>query len=457
MRELPSWCTPAALAWLQTILQERFGQLFTLQVKSDDTLAIGRLDDARCITFALDGATFNRADADLPCAYWNGVAEGWNTVLCADLPAPGVSNLHVPLIETTDCGHHVNYDILGLVYWMLTRREEVGRTDLDAHGRFPATSSHAFKYNYLERPIVDEWLYVLKLVIRQVWPHLELKSHKFTIKVSHDVDTPSLYGFKSWYTVGRMMAGDLLKRRDMRAFATAPIVKLGTSSSLHTGDPYNTFDWIMDQSEANNLQSAFYFICGRTDESRDADYEPEHPAIRKLMRRIHARGHEIGLHPSYASYRDPAIIAAEFQRLRQIAQEEGITQAEWGGRMHYLRWEHPATLRAWADAGMNYDSTLGYADRPGFRCGTCFDYPAFDPVACEMLSLRIRPLIAMECTIIDDIYLGLGLSRRARDKFNSLKEICAKVDGCFTLLWHNSCLSKSDLRKMYSSVMQDCG
>ncbi|MNI43515.1 hypothetical protein D3C73_978460 [compost metagenome] len=338
---------------------------------------------------------------------------------------------------------------------MLTRQEEIGRTDLDAHGRFPATSSHAFEHDYLERPVVDEWLHVLGLVIQQTWPNLRLKKNQFAIKVSHDVDSPSLYGFKSWYTVGRMMAGDLLKRRDFRAFATAPFIKFGTASKLHTADPFNTFEWIMDQSEMNNQVSAFYFISGRTDPNRDADYDLEHPAIRQLMRRVHARGHEIGLHPSYASYRSPEIINAEFKRLRKVAREEGISQSEWGGRMHYLRWDHPITLRAWANAGMDYDSTLGYADRPGFRCGTCFEFPAFDPVLCEVLPLRIRPLVAMECTIIDDIYLGLGVGKQAQQKLQELKVVCAKVSGCFTVLWHNSSLNSSCLREMYSQAVQN--
>lgn len=64
-----------------------------------------------------------------------------------------------------------------------------------------------------------------------------------------------------------------------------------------------------------------------------------------------------------------------------------------------------------ADAGMSYDSTLGYADRPGFRCGTCFEYTAFDVVSDQPLSLRIRPLIAMDCTVIAERYLGLGSTR----------------------------------------------
>ncbi|WP_234909911.1 polysaccharide deacetylase family protein, partial [Vibrio anguillarum] len=117
------------------------------------------------------------------------------------------------------------------------------------------------------------------------------------------------------------------------------------------------------------------------------------------MRRIHERGHEIGLHPSYGTFQQPELIKQEAERLKRICAEESIDQHVWGGRMHYLRWEQSTTMRAWAGAGMTYDSTLGYADRPGFRCGTCFEYPAFDPVAQEQLNLRIRPLVVMECTV----------------------------------------------------------
>lgn len=78
--------------------------------------------------------------------------------------------------------------------------------------------------------------------------------------------------------------------------------------------------------------------------------------------------------------------------------------------MHYLQWRHPDTLRAWNAAGMTYDSTLSYVDHAGFRCGTCFEYQAFDPVAQEALDLRLRPLIVMEGGVFGPQYMGLGVT-----------------------------------------------
>lgn len=454
MNTRDAWPTPAITAWLEQILAERFGHAFTLQVAGNGFVRLGMADSSQAIEIASAPELFTRSDSSLPCTSWEASREGWQSALGKPLPAPGAARLPSPLIEPTATGFRMHYDILGLTYWMLARQEEVGRQDLDHHQRFPATSSHAFRHDYLERPVIDEWLQVLGQVIQQLWPALPIRQHHFSMKVSHDVDRPSRYGFCSAARIIRFMAGDVLKRRYFKNAWLAPWVRLGSRDTLHPADPDNTFDWLMDLSEQHGLSSAFYFICGRTDPQRDADYEPEHPAIRELMRRIHARGHEIGLHPSFGTYQKPAAIVAEAQRLRRICAEEGIEQATWGGRMHYLRWENPTTPRAWEQAGMAYDSTLSYADRPGFRCGTCFEYPAFDPVKGQALKLRIRPLIAMEGTVMEPTYMGLGSGEAALNKFNELKDRCKAVKGCFTLLWHNSLFDTQAERELYRQLLQ---
>ncbi len=452
MPKIKSWHDTHALAWIQNILQERFGYFFQLELQNDENIIVLSLPgEIRSISMALDAVSFTRTDSELPCSQWSAVAEGWKTAIDPVLPAPGASKLPSPLIEPTEQGYRIHYDILGLVYWLLSRLEEVGCKELDIHGRFAATSSHAYKHDYLERPIVDEWLYVLAQVIKHTWPGIQLIQHIFSINLSHDVDRPSLYAFKPWNAIARLMAGHVLKRHDLASFCTAPLVKLSSKKKLHHADPYNTFDWLMDVSEENGISSAFYFICGRTSDI-DSDYELEHSAIRELIRRIHLRGHEIGLHPSYGSYKSPLLIKQEADRLKRIAAEEGVVQHNWGGRMHYLRWEHPTTLRACTDAALNYDSTMGYADRPGFRCGTCFEYPAFDPVSRVQTSLRIRPLIVMEKTVISVMRSELS-ANELEFKVKQLKERCRKVGGVFVLLWHNSSLINADDADLYKRII----
>jgi len=444
--------TDAALRWLEVILAERFGHAWQLAPTAEGLrLRLTGAEGAILFDTLCEG--FTKAHSDQPFARWDAEREGWSSVLGGPLPAPGVAELPSPLIEPRGAAQVIHYDILGLTYWMLARVEEIGRTDLDNFNRFPASSSHAYKYGYLDRPVVDEWLHLLGQVIERQWPAVKLKRHNFRIQVSHDVDEPSLYAFKSWKTIGRIMAGHLLKRGDPKAFFNAPYVKIATRDRLIKQDPYNTFDWLMNISEEHGLRSAFYFMCGRTDPAHDADYELEHPAIRNLMNRIHERGHELGLHPSYGTYQRPELLKAEAERLKRVCEEEGAEQFQWGGRMHYLRWQQPTTMRAWADAGMDYDSSLGYADCAGFRCGTCYQYPAYDASRQEQLDLRIRPLIAMECSVIDQGYMGLGIGPEAEREFLKLKERCQLVNGCFGLLWHNSYFPTSAACSMYTQIM----
>lgn len=405
--------TSNAFNWLCLILQERFGHKFTLSYQNK-ALRLSLAGQTRnYILFPRLIESFFQSRSDIPCCLWDAKKEGWHSVLDLPISSPGVDILPEPLIIENLGNFEIHYDILGLIYWVLNRIEEIGRTDLDCHDRFPAVNSHAYKNNYLERPIVDEWLYILSQVIKRIWPQLKLKEHYFNIKVSHDVDRPSYY-FTPWLSLCRIMLVNLVKYRNLKTLIHAPYLKLTGYKQFNFSDPYNTFDYLMDISEKNNLQSAFYFICGRTHAKTDAMYNPEYSVIRNLMRRINNRGHKIGLHPSYGTYQRPAMIQGEARRLKKICAEENIEQPFWGGRMHYLRWEHPTTLQAWNDAGMDYDSTLGYADQSGFRCGTCFEYPAFNPLNQRLLAIRIRPLIVMDDTIIG--YLGLGTDEAALNK-----------------------------------------
>jgi hypothetical protein len=144
-----------ALDWLQIILHERFGHSFILEYAAQDKLTMTLPNDLRRVTFDVSPNTFNRCDSSLPFTQWDCKAEGWRYAISSPLPAPGSYDLPSPLISFTTNGAHVSYDVLGLAYWMLTRQEEVGRRDLDLHGRFSAFSSNAYKQGYLERPIVD--------------------------------------------------------------------------------------------------------------------------------------------------------------------------------------------------------------------------------------------------------------------------------------------------------------
>ena len=190
-------------------------------------------------------------------------------------------------------------------------------------------------------------------------------------------------------------------------------------------------------SERAGLQSRFYFLAGRTDARFDGDYDIEHPRMRKLLRMIHERGHMIGLHPSYGTLGKVDLLKAELNRLQRVCDEERITQDEWSVRSHYLRWESRHSFRDFEAVEFDFDSTLMFAERVGFRCGTCHEFSAFDVTSGAALALREQPLIAMELSLLGAMTENLSHSAAAKS-LADLKRRCQAVQGQYIFLWHNS-------------------
>jgi hypothetical protein len=98
---------------------------------------------------------------------------------------------------------------------------------------------------------------------------------------------------------------------------------------------------------------------------------------------------------------------------------------------------------------MDHDATLGFADSVGFRCGTCHDYTAFDVRAERAIGLRVRPLIAMDVSVLDDQYMGLGISSGAQAVLGELRRCCERVHGSFSVLWHNNEFQRNGAWDLY--------
>ncbi len=340
-------------------------------------------------------------------------------------------------------------DILGSIFFQLTRYEEIACPVRDAHGRFPAEATLAHREGFLSRPLVNEYIEVLWAALQRLWPRLQRRRRVFKEYLSHDVDSP-LYSETSPPLVLKAALGDLARRHDPTLALTRLRALRTHRRDDHADDPYNTFDPIMDLSERRGLRSAFYFMAGTTNPAFDGTYSLDDPWIGRLIQRIHQRGHEVGLHPSYETFRNPDALRAERETLLCLCERLGVDQPQWGGRQHFLRWENPTTWRAWEQAGMAYDSSLGFPDEAGFRCGVCCEYPVFDLLARRRLRLRERPLVIMEMSLI---HRPAASAAQTQEAFALLRERCRMFDGDLTLLWHNSSLISRRERQLYSAAI----
>jgi len=321
-------------------------------------------------------------------------------------------------IITDETRIHCGIDIFASVFFMVTRWEEFINTDADFLGRFPAQSSLAYRFNFLHRPVVNEWIEFLRKIIQFLFPGTGFTpKQKFGIVFTHDID------FLNAPVSIREFAKDILKRKSVHAFNRR--LKYLVSKD----NPYDLFDFFMDVSERNGSVSHFYFMTGHNVPGKDGEDYNRSRRYMQVLKRIKERGHKIGFHPSLLTYNNPSMFAAEKKRL-----EDDIGETVIEGRQHALRFKMPDTWRMWNEHGMKVDSTLGYSAHEGFRCGTGCAFPVFDFETREELELHEQPLVIMDTTLNVNRKLNIDESRATIEHYI---EEARKHNMPITVLFHN--------------------
>lgn len=341
-------------------------------------------------------------------------------------------------------------DILGSAFFMLTRYEEIVKQEKDEKGRFPATASLGYQEGFLGRPIINEYLEILWACLLYVFPGLERRERQARTFLTHDVDSPLSSIQMNWRQTLRSCIGDVVKRKSVGLAEKRLKAKIDFQKGHYESDPHNTFDFIMDVSERHGIVSSFNFIFAEDSNSETTSYNPEHPFIINLIKDIQKRGHEVGWHAGLTTYNNPANAKDEYSRFTNLCTKLGIDQKITGGRQHQLRWENPVTWRIWEELGLDYDSTVYFAETPGFRCGICYEFPVFDLINKKRLSLMERPLALMDTTLFS--YLKVDLAK-AYDITVRIGHVCKKFQGDFTGLWHNSKIVTLLDKKWYEDVI----
>ena len=186
---------------------------------------------------------------------------------------------------------------------------------------------------------------------------------------------------------------------------------------------------LAETSAKHGYISTFNLMAARR--SRwDEGYSLESKEFREVLKVIRDHGHQVGLHASHQSYDQPALLCEEKTTL-----ESAIGAPISVVRQHYLRVKTPQSWAAWNEAGFSRDTSYGFSEHEGFRCGTCHPYAVYDLEHDRELPLIEEPLIVMDTTLKSYRKLSVedGLS-----SIQQMTQICKAVNGKFTLLWHNT-------------------
>lgn len=333
-------------------------------------------------------------------------------------------------------------DIFAFCFFMLTRWEEYVIKKRDSHQRFPGELSLAYRKKFLDRPVVNEYTEFLWNLLAHLGINQSKKGALFKLYITHDVDF-----ILKWIDFGkfiRSILGDLILRKSI-FLAFNNVKKYHSFKKKRLSDPFDTFDYLMTKSEEIGEKSYFFFMSGgRT--KFDNHYPIEHPRVLEVINEIEARGHFIGIHPSYNAAEDSDLLRREIEKLGAIA-----NQAIHFGRQHYLRTMVPVTWQVWEDCHMKWDSSLYYTGHHGFRAGCCYPYSVYNFLTRKKLNLVEKPLLLMDVNLLK--YKNF---KRLKRKIFSQIETVKKFNGEYILLWHNSNLNTFEWKKfraLYEDIL----
>jgi hypothetical protein len=327
-------------------------------------------------------------------------------------------------------------DLLTAVIWTLNRAEERQASQRDEHGRFQASSSIAHRFDFLDRPIVDEYGVALQRALARLLSAWEGQRSSLRVMLSHDID---LVGLPRRL---RTTIGHLATRRSPEAFVNDVVSTVSGQPTAYL----RAATALQRTSKALGFTSAFYWMAASRVTEYDSGYDPAHPLVLRTIDELRREGAEIGIHPGYDTFGSTDTLLEEVARLSEAIG----TTADIGGRQHYLRWT-PDTWAAWEQAGLVYDGTVGFADGIGFRAGTAYPYHPWLTDEDRELTLLEVPLVVMDCAPI--AYMGLG-EGETLSRVGDLVARCRDTGGVFSLLWHNTSIIEQPYARLYPRILE---
>jgi hypothetical protein len=331
------------------------------------------------------------------------------------------------------------FDLFAAGFYLVSRYEEYLPHIRDANDRFDAHNSLAWQHGFLEKPVVNQWVMLLKNKLSEKYPDLKFKESVYNFQPTIDIDNAFAYRQKGFMrTVGGY--GKALMNFNFEDIRTRTRVLMRVQK-----DPYDTYEYQLDLQKKYSLKPIYFFLVGDYGVN-DKNLSTQNRRFRELIRHISDYA-DVGVHPSYGSNKEPSRLQVEISRLRNILHRD-ITRS----RQHFLMLKFPNTYRNLIERDITDDYSMGFANEIGFRAGICTPFNFYDLDLESETTLRIHPFAAMDATL--NLYMHLS-PEEAIIKVKQLITETKKVNGIFVSLWHNETLSDEKQWKGWKKVYEE--
>ena len=316
-------------------------------------------------------------------------------------------------------------DIFSSIFYHLSRYEEYD-VPKDNLGRFSHKSSCLFANNFIERPLVDEWVNDFKNYLIQFhnFKTQDFKVEKYNSQASIDIDSVFSYKGRNIFRTIAAFSKDSLKLNFKEVLYRARVL-----INLKK-DPNDNFDL---QKQLLNKKPAYYFVQVGKYGRLDKNISPDNTGFQNILKELNNNGHQIGLHPSFASNSSKEIIQSEKSKLESIIGKKVLHS-----RQHYLKFELPKTYQTLIDIGIEHDYSMGYSEIAGFRAATAYPFYWYNLESENFTKLLIHPFVVMDVAYKNFQTMTIDETISSSKK---LKDICKVLNLPFVFVFHNESLS----------------
>jgi hypothetical protein len=196
------------------------------------------------------------------------------------------------------------------------------------------------------------------------------------------------------------------------------------------------------------LQPVYFFLTLLKRGEYDKNLSADSKHLQALYKRL-AEKYVTGLHPSWQSGTEQALLQEEKHTLEEIIQHSVFIS-----RQHYLRFTLPHTYRRLIDTGITDDHSMAYGSVNGFRASYALPYRWYDLEREKEMSLVIHPFCFMEAAS----FFEQGYSAaQAREELQHFHDVVKQVGGQLVTLFHNHFLTEQpewvQWREMYADFL----
>lgn len=325
----------------------------------------------------------------------------------------------LPVFFNTTRSNAMPFDIFAASFYLLTRYEEYLPFKADQHGRFPATSSLAYKHEFLHLPLVDKWARKWLETLKQRFPHVMATPPKVIFTPVVNVTTSHCYAHRGLL---RGMSGLLI---DLASLRFRRVVERIAVVMKLKPDPFDNFGRLT-RILSRHKTSGIFFIQFAYYSKHDKNVSPENNAFKYLIKSV-ADYAQVALAASFRSQEDVKLLRDEKERLSDV-----INRPISSVRMRYNKISFPRSYRDLVEAEITDDYSMGYTHYAGFRASTAVPFYFYDLGIEAQQPLCIHPF-----SFHDYALLGMSRKEKILGEINALASEIRKSGGHFIAVFSN--------------------